>query len=187
MKRTLLASSFLLLGSAQALTLSGSVAGEAPAKARVGAWLIDAAGRPVAEVASAPISANAFSLSIPDTAPSGRALWGLTSDSIAWPGVTGEVNVSGSVQGSEARLFVYGDANGNTRRDEGEELIEGSARLGKASVALVFASRPVNVSAARGLSVALTLGWNVVSIELGKTLKAGVQSGASGLQLSIAR
>lgn len=187
MKRFVLTSSLLLVGWGHALTLSGNVSGGLPGKARVGAWLVDAAGRPLSEVASTPANGGTFSLTIPDLTPSGRAVWTLTADNISWPGVTGEVSLPGGVQGGEVRLFVYGDTNGNNRRDDGEELFEASPRLGKASVAIVYASRGANVTAGRGFSVSLGSGWNVVTIELSKALKATAQSGASGLQLSIAR
>lgn len=187
MQRTLAAFALLALGSAGALTVGGSVAGEAPAKARVGAWLVDSAGRPLGELVSAAVNGGQFSLNVPDAAPSGRALWPLSADNIAWPGVTGGVNVPSGVQSGEVRLFVYGDANGNGRRDEGEELLEGTPRLGRANVVLVYADKAASVSAPRGFEAKLNAGWNVLAVELGKTLKTSVQGSANGLQLSVSR
>lgn len=176
-----------LLSAALAFGVSGEVTGELPKGARVGAWLVDSAGRPLSEVASAPVVGGGFSLNLPDSAPGGRALWPLTADTLAWPGVTGGVKLPGGVQSGELRLFVYGDANGNGRRDEGEDLLEGEARLGKASVVLTYLDRPANVTAGRGFAAALGAGWNILTIELGKTLRAGVQGSISGLRLSVAR
>ncbi len=174
----------LLSSTAGALSLSGSVSGELPAGARVGAWLLDASGRAISEVASAPLKADHFALNVPDAPPSGPALWPLRSDALTWPGLSGDVSVSGGVQAGELRLFLYGDANGNNRRDENEAVTELRPQLGKAAVALVFVKDAATVTAARGFEARLNEGWNVLAIVPGKAPKVSVTPGASDLALT---
>lgn len=174
----------LLCGTAGALSLGGSVVGDLPAKARVGAWLLGASGRALGEVASAPLKSGRFELNVPDAPPSGPALWPLRPDALTWPGLSGNVKVSGATQAGELRLFLYGDANGDGQRDESEAVTELRPQLGKAAVTLVFAEKAVTVTAARGFEARLQGGWNVVSIALGKTSKVSVTRGAADLTLT---
>lgn len=176
---------FLFVG-AQALTLTGSAVGELPAKARVAAFTVGPSGQPVSEVASAP-AAPAFRLDVPAGAPSGRGLFALSPETIAWPGVTGGLNVPAGLQGGELRLFVYGDANGNGARDAGEALLETDASVGRAKLVVVYAAQAANVTADRGFAANLAAGWNVVTVELGRALKVAVSTNAEGVTLNVGR
>ena len=177
----------LLAAAAQALSVSGSIAGEAPAQARVSAWLVDSAGRPLTETTSTAVNNGHFTLQLPDKPPLGRAVWTLNADNLSWPGVTGNITAPTGVNTGETRLFMYVDANNNGRRDEGEALQEGTAKLGKAVLAFIFVDRKATVRAARGFDVNLQTGWNALSVELGKSLKADVLTSVTGMQLLIGR
>lgn len=186
MKRAL----FLMLAltsGAHALTLSGLVEGDVPGNARVGAYLVSTAGLPLAEVASAAVENGAFRLGLLEDAPTGRARWALTGDSVTWPGVAGNVTATPGVETGELRLFVYTDANGNGRRDENERLLEATVTAGKASVAFVYTNREATVSGPRGLNVTLPAGWSALVVELGRTLKTSVLSDAATIRLNVVR
>lgn len=186
MKRALLLMLALTPG-AHALTLSGSVEGDLPGNARVGAWLVSNAGLPLSEVTSVALASGAFRLALPDEAPSGRARWSLTGDSITWPGVAGDVTATSGAETGEVRLFVYGDANGNNRRDDNERLLEASVTLGRANLAFVYVNREATVNGARGLNVTLPSGWSALVVELGRALKTSVLSAADGIRLNVVR
>ncbi|WP_027480436.1 hypothetical protein [Deinococcus pimensis] len=190
MKRALAALVLASLSCALAaspLSVSGTVTGDVPAGARVGAWLVNVSGAPVTELGSVAVQDGRFSLSVADAAPPARSVSALSAMDLTWPGVTGDATVTPNVRTAEARLFVYGDANGNGRRDESEALLEAGVQSGRASVVLVYVDRDANVKGDRGLNVDLAGGWNSVSIELGKALKTSVARGASGVRLVVTR
>lgn len=187
MKRALAAVVVALSSTAGALTLNGSVVGELPSASRVGAWTVSTSGAPINEIASAALNGARFSLRLPEAAPSGRALWPLMADHLAWPGVTGDVTVAPAGQGGEAKLFVYGDANGNGRRDEGEAMSEATVQAGKANVVVVYSERDTTISASRGLQVKLATGWNAVLVEPGRTLRASVARDLNDARLVVTR
>ncbi|PYE54926.1 hypothetical protein [Deinococcus yavapaiensis] len=186
MKRALLLM-LAMTSSAHALMLSGSIEDDLPGNARVGAWLVSNAGLPLSEVASAAVQNGAFRLALPEDAPSGRARWSLTGDSVTWPGVAGNVTATSGVETGELRLFVYADANSSGRREENERLLEASVTAGKASVAFVYVNRESAVSGPRGLNVTLPAGWSALVVELGRTLKTSVLSDAATIRLNVVR
>lgn len=181
---------FALLSSvalAAPVSLSGSVTGDLPSAPRVTAWTVNVSGAPIAELAGTGVEGGKFTLALPETAPPARATFALLADNLTWPGVTGGASVTPGVRAAEVRLFVYGDANGNGRRDDGEALLEANTQAGRASVLLVYVDRDTSVRGERGLNVALVSGWNAVSIELGKTLKSGVTRDLAGVKLVVTR
>lgn len=187
MTRALLATTALLLSAAQALTLSGSVSGNPPAGARLGAWLVNAAGAPVSEFSSAPLSGPTFKLDLPDNPPSTRGQFVLRRENIAWSGVLDPVTVSVGAVAAELKFFVYPDANANGRRDEDEELTEVSPQVGKAGLLVVWVSDDTKVNAARGFEANLSKGWNVLSVELSKSSVKVAPLGNASLKVNVSR
>jgi len=187
MNRTLLVTLLALSGTTGALTVSGTAGTDGLNRPRVGAWLVSSTGTPLGELASAAITNGTFALHLPTQAPTGRALWPLTSDHVTWPGVTGHVAVTPNVLASETRLFAYDDTNANGRRDEAERLVDVTVTNGKASVILVYVDRAADVSAPRGFNARLSAGWNVLRVELGKTLKVSVATSVADVQLSLGK
>ena len=170
MKQSVSALVLLLCASvAQAVTLRGSVEGASGQGLRVGVWSVGPAGAVGDELASAPLNGSAFTLNWPDAPPPSRAQYPLKPESIVWPGVVGNVMLSAPVTGSLTNLFVYADSNGNGQRDENERLSEAFAESGRQPLVIVWASANANVTAGRGFSASLKSGWNVFSVDLGRT------------------
>ena len=175
------------LSTAQALTLTGRVEGAALGpQARVGLWLTGPAGAAGKELSSAPISNGQFSLSWPENAVPSRAQFALRPETIVWPGVLGDVQISAPVQSSAAALFVYEDSNGNAQRDDNELLSEAFAAVQRRPLVIVWVSAPVTVSASRGFSAALKSGWNSFTVDLGRSNTVSAYGGQA-LSLRVQR
>ena len=170
---------FLALSAAQALTLQGTVlgGGALPSSARLGVWSEGAAGSAGTELASVPISAGAFALPLPETAPGPRARYPLRPEAISWPGVIGDVKVSALVQASDLGLYVYDDTNGNTRRDANEPLLDAFPEVQRQPVVTVWVSGDVKVSGGRGFELSLRSGWNTFTVELGRVANVSAFKG----------
>lgn len=168
----------LALGSASALTLSGSAGPDLPAAARLGLFLVGTSGKPQAEVVSAPINGGTFSLTLPEAAPPAAGQFPLRRENIAWPGVFDPVSVSREVAAAELRAYVYADANGDGRYEAGEPSFEAPLQAGRDAVVLVWVDADTRVQAARGFDVSLKRGWNALSITPGKAVKVGPYTGA---------
>ncbi len=163
---------------AQALTLQGTVAGEADigAHARLGLWSLSASGNVVGgELVSTPIASGKFSLQLPSTAPVQQ--YTLRPDSIGWPGVVGDVQVTPSVQASDLAFFIYNDSNDNAVRDSNEPLHDTLPDVQRQPLFVVWASAPSKVVASKGFNLSLNSGWNAFSVELGKTATVNSYNG----------
>jgi hypothetical protein len=172
---------FLALSGAQALTLQGTVQGGAalPTSARLSVWSEGASGSASAELTSVPINGGTFSLPLLDTAPISRVQYPLRPESIGWPGVIGDVRVSAPVQVSDLGFYVYGDTNGNGRRDANEALLDAFPEVDRQPVVTVWVSGDVKISGGRGFELALRSGWNTFTVELGRVANVGAYKGQS--------
>ncbi|GGJ62026.1 hypothetical protein GCM10008939_02300 [Deinococcus aquiradiocola] len=196
MKRTLLA---LLLaattsltaaqsgGTLNGLTVSGTVSGPLPAQARIGGFTMDPGGQPVSELASVPVTGSRFSIDLPSVLPPQRTLVQLRPDAIFWPGVLEPVTVQGQASIAELRFYVYGDGNGNGRRDDTEGLQETSAFVGKSVLVVSFASSASQVGAARGFQANLKPGWNGLLIDVGRAVKVTSSGTVNGVTVNTQR
>jgi hypothetical protein len=175
-------------GTLSGLAVSGTVSGSLPPQARVSGYIIDPAGSPVSELVSVPVTTGGkFTLELPSVLPPQRALSPLRADSLFWPGVLEPVNVTGQANSAELRFYVYGDRNGNGRRDEGEALQEAVPFVGKSVLVVTFASAPVQIGAARGFQASLKPGWNGLVIEVGRAVKVTQPTAVSNVTLNTQR
>jgi len=168
-----------MLSSAQALSWQGSVVGGGaglPPSARVGVWSAGPSGAPISELTSAPISGGTFTLRLDDAPPS-RAQFPLRPESIGWPGVVGDVNLSAPVLSSAVNLFVYDDANRNGRRDDNEALMDAFPDVQRQPLVTVWVSGNVTVNAGHGFAAHLISGWNTFVVDLGRNASVSAYSG----------
>ena len=174
-------------GVASALSVAGTVTGGVPAAARVGGFVVDSSGTPLAELVSVPVVGGRFALEIPSVTPPVRALSALRADAVFWPGVLEPVNVSSQVNTADLRFYIYADSNGNGRRDDNEVLLETVPFAGKASLVVAYASGDAQVTAPRGFVTTLRAGWNALLIEVGKVVRVTQSSAVTGVNLNVER
>ncbi|WP_407539529.1 hypothetical protein Q0M94_15340 [Deinococcus radiomollis] len=169
------------------LAISGTVSGSVPAQARVGGFVIDSSGNPVAELVSVAVTGGRFGLELPSVTPPGGALSTLRPASIFWPGLLEPVSVSGQASTADLKFYVYNDSNGNGRRDDTEPLQETVAFVGKSLLVVSYATGAAQVNAARGFQVNLKPGWNGLLIEVGKVVRVSSSNSIGGVTLNVQR
>ena len=169
------------------LAISGTVSGNVPAQARVGGFVVDASGTPVAELVSVAVTGGRFVLELPSITPPGGSLSTLRPDSVFWPGLLEPVTVTGQASTADLKFYVYGDRNGNGRRDELETLQESVAFVGKSLLVVSYATGAAQVNAARGFQANLKPGWNGLLIDVGKAVRVGSSSNIGGVTLNVQR
>lgn len=177
--------SFASAQSSAGLAISGTVSGSVPPHARVGGFVLDSSGAPVAELVSVPVTNGHFALELPSIVPPGGTLSTLRADSIFWPGLLEPVNVSGQASTAELKLYVYSDQNGNGRYEDTEPLLESMAFVGKSRLVVSYATVAAQVNAARGFQANLKPGWNGLLIEVGKTVRVTSSSSIGGVMLDV--
>ena len=177
----------LTSGTVAALSVGGTVTGNVPAGARVGGFVVDSGGAPIAELVSVPVNAGKFTLELPSVTPPVRGVVPLRPDAIFWPGVLEPVNVVGQVNTADLRFYIYADGNGNGRRDDSEALLETVPFAGKSALVVAYASGDAAITAARGFSANLKSGWNGLLIEVGKVVKVTQSSAITGVNLNVER
>jgi hypothetical protein len=185
--RKFLTSFALLLGLALAapIGLSGTVKTNAAiANLRIGAFLVDRNNNPSRELVSV-AAGGSFALAVPDAAPAGNALSALSSDSLDWPGLLGDVKISGTARAARVLLRGYSDNNKNSNFDAGDKLLETTLTRGRGNMVLVYAESRFRVQGDRGFDLTLESGWNLVAIELGKTITATRVQGLDNIQLEV--
>ncbi|WP_407571036.1 hypothetical protein [Deinococcus altitudinis] len=193
MTKTLLAlllaatTSFSFAQAGAGLAVSGTVSGSVPAQARVGGFVVDSSGNPVAELVSVAVTGGRFGLELPTVTPPGGALSTLRPDSIFWPGLLEPVTVNGQASTADVRFFVYGDRNGNGRRDDTEAMQESVAFVGKSLLVVSYSTGSAQVNAARGFQANLKAGWNGLLIEVGKAVRVTSSSVVGGVNLNAQR
>ena len=169
------------------LAISGTVSGNVPAQARVGGFVVDASGTPVAELVSVAVTGGRFVLELPSITPPGGSLSTLRPDSVFWPGLLEPVTVTGQASTADLKFYVYSDRNGNGRRDELETLQESVAFVGKSLLVVSYATGAAQVNAARGFQANLKPGWNGLLIDVGKAVRVGSSSNIGGVTLNVQR
>lgn len=166
MKRCLLSLITLTsLTSAGALTLTGTLEGNAAPDLRLSGWAVKGSGQPVAELVSAAVKGGSFSLTLPTALPPAAAQ-SPVDNRISWPGLMDFGSASASAQATEMKFFVYRDANGNGQRDEGETMREVRLNTGRSFVFVVWVSNDVTVTGSNGYAVNLDKGWNALTVDV---------------------
>lgn len=161
------------------------VQGNAPANLRVAAMLTDRNGKPTAELASSGTGNNAFNLSVPDAAPPAAFVSSLATETLDWPGLVGKVTVSGSARVARVVFRAYLDADNSKTFTAGDTLLETFVTRARGGVILIWSESRVRVQADRGFDLTLEPGWNLVVIELGKTVEAKREGSVDGLVLEV--
>jgi hypothetical protein len=176
---------FAALAAPMGVQGSVKIQGNAPANLRVGAMLTDRNGRPTVELASSGAGSNAFSLSVPDAAPPAAFVSSLATETLDWPGLVGKVNVSGSARVARVVFRAYLDADNSKTFSAGDTLLETFVTRARGGVVVIWSESRVRVQADRGFDVTLEPGWNLVVIELGKTVEAKRAGSVDGLVLEV--
>lgn len=174
------------LALAASFAVSGTVkSNSAIQNLRIGAFLVDRNGNPTREMVSVvPNSAN-FALSIPDTAPPANSINPLSSDSLDWPGLLGEVKITGTARAARAMLRGFQDTDKNGSFNAGDKLLETTLTRGRGNMVLIYAENRFRVQGDRGFDLTLETGWNLVAIELGKTIETKRLDRMENLQLEV--
>ncbi|WP_414656853.1 hypothetical protein ACINK0_12105 [Deinococcus sp. VB343] len=181
----LLALSAPLWARAGAVSVSGAVAGEAAPETRLAAWAVSPFGQPLQALADSALTADRFALTLPDAAPAERLRFAV-GERTSWPGLVDFAGASAPVSATEVKFFVYQDANRNGVRDEGETLREVRLNAGKSDLFVVWSSAAVTVRGGGGYQADLKAGWNVMTVELRKSVKVAPYAGGP-LQLDLNR
>jgi hypothetical protein len=177
----------VLLGLALAtpMTLSGTVKTNAAiANLRIGAFLVDRNSTPSRELVSV-AGGNSFALAVPEAAPPAAALSALSSDSLDWPGLLGDVKILGTARAARVLLRGYSDNNKNGNFDAGDKLLETTLTRGRGNMVLVYAESRFRVQGDRGFDLTLEAGWNLVAIELGRTISTTRVQNLDNIQLEV--
>jgi hypothetical protein len=179
-------SAFLLgLALAAPMGLSGTVKTNAAiSNLRIGAFLVDRNNNPSRELVSV-VGGSSFALSVPDSAPAASAISPLSSDSLDWPGLLGDVKVTGTARAARVLLRGYADNNKNGNFDGGDKLLETTLTRGRGNMVLVYAESRFRVQGDRGFDLTLEPGWNLVAIELGKTISTTRVQNLDNIQLEV--
>lgn len=173
MKRIQIPLVMMLLGSATALNLEGTLKTPVKANARLGVFVVSPSGTPQYEWSSTALSGSTFSIQLPDEKPS-KGLWSLSGDSLTWPGVVGNVKISTSTATTELKVFTYLDTDGNKKFSSNEKLLDTTLMAGKANVVMVFVQEGTTITGEKGLNVTLKPGWNMVTLVGGKSMTTQV-------------
>lgn len=183
-----LALAALLLGTAAALSVTGTVVGTVPSDLRVSGWAVSPAGQPLEELVSVPVTGNTFRLEIPTSPPTFRAQTALSPRNVAWPGVLDPVRVSAQPQTAELKFFTYRDLNRSGQRDASEPLREVTLDTERGTLFVVWVSGDVDVQASRGYAVSLVRGWNAFEVEVGRAVRiAPFKDGIARVTLELGR
>ena len=177
----------LSMAFAASLSVQGSVKtqGNLPANLRVGVLLIDRSGRPTSEVGSGVIQGNSFALNVPDNAPASSSMVAASPDALDWPGLIGKIALTGSARIAQANLRAYGDSDNTKSFTSGDTALESFVTKSRGGIVIVYADAKLRIQGDKGFDVTLEPGWNLVSVELGKSVQAKRASSVEGLQLEV--
>ena len=177
----------LSVAYAASLSVQGSVKtqGNLPANLRVGVLLLDRSGRPTSEVGSGMIQGNSFALNVPETAPAANAMVAATPDILDWPGLIGKITLTGSARIAQANLRAYGDSDNTKSFTSGDTALESFVTKSRGGIVIVYSDAKLRIQGDKGFDVTLEPGWNLVSVELGKSVQAKRASSVEGLQLEV--
>jgi hypothetical protein len=173
------------LAIAAPLGLSGTVKTNLPnaANLRVGAFLTDRSGNPTREIASSSGANGSFSLSVPDAAPSGNALSPVVADNLNWPGLVGKVSVTGQARAVTVTLRAYTDNDRSGNNSGGDVALETAMTRGRGSLVLLYTDARFRVQGDKGFDATLEAGWNLIAIELGRSIEVKRVPSLDGVQL----
>jgi hypothetical protein len=152
---------------------------------RIGAFLVDRNGTPTKELVSVLPNNGNFTMSVPEAAPPTANIGTLSSDSLDWPGLLGDVKISGQARAARAMLRGYNDADKNGVFNTGDKLLETTLTRGRGNMVLIFAEGRFRVQGDRGFDLTLEAGWNLVAIELGKVIEAKRVDRIDNVQLEV--
>ena len=168
------------------LGVSGSVKTSAAIQnLRIAAFLVDRNGNPSKELISVNPNSTSFALSIPDAAPIASSLGALSSDALDWPGLLGDVKITGQARAVRAMLRGYNDADKNGSFGAGDKLLETTLTRGRGNLIIIYAESRFRVQGDRGFDLTLEAGWNLVAIELGKVIETKRVERIEGVQLEV--
>jgi hypothetical protein len=176
---------FTVLAAPMGVQGSIKIQGNAPANLRIAAMLTDSNGRPTAELASSAAVNNAFNLNVSDAAPPAPFVSSLATETLDWPGLVGKVNLSGATRVARVVFRAYLDADNSKTFTAGDTLLETFVTRARGGVVMIWSESRVRVQADRGFDVTLEPGWNLIVIELGKTVTAKRAGGVDGLVLEV--
>ena len=176
----------LSVAYAASLSVQGSVKtqGNLPANLRVGVLLLDRSGRPISEVGSGMIQGNSFALNVPDNAPASSSI-AASPDALDWPGLIGKITLTGSARIAQANLRAYGDSDNTKSFTSGDTALESFVTKSRGGIVIVYSDAKLRIQGDKGFDVTLEPGWNLVSVELGKSVQAKRASSVEGLQLEV--
>ncbi len=152
---------------------------------RIGVFLVDRYGNPNKELISVAPTKNTFAFSINEAAPPAAQLGVLSSESLDWPGLLGDVKITGQARAVRAMLRGYNDADKNGAFNGNDKLLETTITRGRGNMILIYAENRFRVQGDRGFDLTLEQGWNLVAIELGKTIEAKRVEKMDNLQLEV--
>ncbi len=177
---------FTAIAFAAPLGLSGTVKTNAAiTNLRIGVFLVDRNGNPTREWTSAIPSGANFNLSVPDSAPPASSLNTLSSDSMDFPGLLGDVKITGTARATRAIVRGYSDIDKNGAFGAADKLLETTVTRGRGNLILLYAESRFRVQGDRGFDVTFETGWNLVAVELGKTIEAKQVDRLDNLQLEV--
>jgi hypothetical protein len=169
------------------VTISGSIKTNLSnlSALRVGAFLTDRNGNPGRELSSSGVSNTSFNLSIPEAAPSAGALSPVVSDNLDWPGLVGKVTVSGQAKAVRVILRAYLDADRSGNGSAGDGNLETAVTHGRGSLVLVYSDARFRVQGDKGFDVTVEPGWNLIAIELGRSIETKRVTTIDAVQLEV--
>jgi hypothetical protein len=175
------------LSLAAPLGLSGSIKTNLPntTNLRVGAFLADHSGNPAKEIVSSSGTNGSFTLSLPDAAPPSAALGAVVVDSLDWPGLVGKVSVSGSARAVRVVLRAYQDNDRSGGNNGGDRVLETAVTRGRGSLIVIYSDAKFRVQGDKGFDVTVEPGWNLISVDLGKSIETKRVPSLDGLQLEV--
>lgn len=174
-----------VLAQAGAIGISGAVVGTPAPDTRLGAWVVSAFGEPQGQVADSSLSNATFKLEVPATPPQDKWLAPVGND-LTWPGLVDFAGASVPARAAELRFFTYRDSNGNSKRDETEPLREVRLNGGKSDLFVVWLSAATSVKGGGGYQADLQAGWNVMLVEVRKTVRVAPYTGTE-LQINLGK
>ncbi|HEX2863052.1 MAG TPA: hypothetical protein VHN99_00675, partial [Deinococcales bacterium] len=156
-------------------------------RVRVGLFVLDRAGHPTQEVAGSAAAADgAFSLQVTDKAPAAGSRLTLTQDMLAWPGVVGNVSFSGSPRAALARVGAYLDNDNSGSFSPSDTLLDSTVtRPTPGGIIVLWADARFQATASRGFSATFEPGWNLFTVEAGKTVTATRVTRLDNLRLDV--
>jgi hypothetical protein len=175
----------LTIALAAPLGISGTVKTTATFQSlRIAAFLVDRNGNPTKELISA-IPNTTFALAIPEIAVPPSSLNTLSSDALDWPGLLGDVKITGQARAARAILRGYNDIDKNNVFGAGDKLLDTTVTRGRGNLIMIFAESRFRVQGDRGFDLTLEAGWNLVAIELGKLIETKRVERIDNVQLEV--